>query len=230
MRRVIIPCLCVMLSAVTEAQPPAKKSAREALAPFNDLVGDWRSVGEWRAPAKDKDFWNERMSWVWKFKGDDAWLTVEFKDSHNFTSGELRYDPAKDHFTLTVKTPAKETLTFAGEFKDKVLTLDREDKKETHRLVMRLLHHNRVLYRYEVKAEGKSLFAQRYKVAATKEGVPFAAGDGRPECIVTGGLGTISVSYQGNTYYVCCSGCRDAFRENPEKYIKEYEAKKAKKK
>jgi YHS domain-containing protein len=33
---------------------------------------------------------------------------------------------------------------------------------------------------------------------------------------------------QGVTYYVCCSGCRDAFNEDPEKYIKEYEAKKKK--
>ena len=32
------------------------------------------------------------------------------------------------------------------------------------------------------------------------------------------------VAYQGKTYYVCCSGCRDAFRDDPEKYIKEFEA------
>jgi len=31
------------------------------------------------------------------------------------------------------------------------------------------------------------------------------------------------------TYYVCCSGCRDAFNENPEKYIKEFNAKKGQK-
>ena len=34
------------------------------------------------------------------------------------------------------------------------------------------------------------------------------------------------VSFQGKTYYVCCSGCRDAFNEEPEKYIAEFEAKK----
>ena len=26
--------------------------------------------------------------------------------------------------------------------------------------------------------------------------------------------------YKGKTYYVCCSGCRDAFNENPEKFLK----------
>ena len=47
--------------------------------------------------------------------------------------------------------------------------------------------------------------------------------------MVSGGLGTIRVSYQGKTYYVCCSGCKAEFDANPEKYAKEYEAKKAKK-
>lgn len=45
---------------------------------------------------------------------------------------------------------------------------------------------------------------------------------------MTGGLGTQAISYKGVTYYVCCSGCRDAFNENPEKYIKEFEARKKK--
>ncbi|NBS91117.1 MAG: YHS domain-containing protein [Planctomycetota bacterium] len=35
------------------------------------------------------------------------------------------------------------------------------------------------------------------------------------------------VSYKGETFYVCCSGCKDAFVENPEKFIKEFKAKKA---
>ena len=39
----------------------------------------------------------------------------------------------------------------------------------------------------------------------------------------------MAVTYKGETFYVCCSGCRDAFNENPEKFIKEYEAKKNKK-
>ena len=99
---------------------------------------------------------------------------------------------------------------------------------ETQRIVLTLLHANRILYRYEVKPQGKALFARVFQVGATKEGTSFAAGDGRPECVVSGGLGTITVVYQGQTYYVCCSGCRDEFRENPEKYIKEFKQRKAK--
>ena len=109
-------------------------------------------------------------------------------------------------------------------------TREDDQKKETQRLVISLLHSNRYLYRYEVKPRGKTLFARRYQVGCTKEGVDFAGGDGKPECVVSGGLGKITVSYKGQTYYVCCSGCADAFKEEPEKYIKEYEAKKKNKK
>jgi YHS domain-containing protein len=132
---------------------------------------------------------------------------------------------------LTLTTPDKETLTFEGALKDDKLTLDRVDdkKKETQRLVFSFLHANRFLYRYETKSTDQIPFSRRYQVGVTKEGVPFAgSGDASPECIVSGGKGTIPVSYKGKTYYVCCTGCRDEFKENPEKYIKEFEERKKK--
>lgn len=80
----------------------------------------------------------------------------------------------------------------------------------------------RFVYRFAVKPKGRTVFNKVYQVAATKEGEALAAkatGKKGNECIVTGGLGTIAVSYKGQTYYVCCSGCKEAFEENPEKYI-----------
>jgi YHS domain-containing protein len=47
---------------------------------------------------------------------------------------------------------------------------------------------------------------------------------GDPRCVVTGGKGTIPIAYKGQTYYVCCSGCKQAFDENPEKILAEYRA------
>ena len=38
--------------------------------------------------------------------------------------------------------------------------------------------------------------------------------------VVSGGRGTMTVTHDGTTYYVCCSGCRDEFKSDPEKYIK----------
>src|SRR5262249_23496450 len=140
------------------------------------------------------------------------------------------YLPDKDQFGLTLRTPGQELVTFVGPYKDKVLTLERQAKDQSERLVFTFLHDNRFLYRSEVRAAGKALYVKKYSVGATKEGVAFAGGDGRPECIVSGGLGTTPVAYMGKTYYVCCSGCRDEFRENPEKYIKESEERKKAKK
>src|SRR5947199_69793 len=86
---------------------------------------------------------------------------------------------------------------------DRPLARHDDKKKETQRLVFRLLHANRFTYRYEVKAEGREDFTRLYEVGVTKEGVAFAGkGDNNPECVVSGGLGTMAVSYKGKTYYV----------------------------
>ena len=110
--------------------------------------------------------------------------------------------------------------------------MERTDDKsgETQRLVVSLLHSNRYLYRYDVKPADHTTFTQVYQVGATKEGASFASVDDGPECVVSGGHGTMSTTYKGKTYYFCCTGCRDAFADNPEKYVKEYEARKAKEK
>jgi len=220
---------------VAAADSADKKDPREALKAFNNLIGSWRGTGEPEGTRAEKQrgFWAETISWGWQFKGDDAWLRIGFDKGKHLSSGELRYVPARDVYALTVITPAKETLTFEGKFENKRLTLERQDagKKETQRLVFSFLHANRFLYRFEVKPAERQSFVKVYQVGATKKGVPFAGpGDTSPECVVSGGKGTMTVMYKGKTWYVCCSGCRAEFKENPAKYIKEYEARKAKEK
>jgi hypothetical protein len=227
---------CTILAVIVclAADQPAPKSAKDALRPFNHLIGSWRATGtpEGTREQKQRGFWTETMQWQWQFKGDDAWLKAVIDKGKYFTRGELHYLPDKDRFQLTLTTPAGEEQTFAGPLKDHQLVLERQDKKtkESQRLVLTLLHDNRFLYRFEVKPADRPLFSRVYQVGATKQGVPFAQDKTGPECIVSGGLGTIAVTYKGQTYYVCCGGCRDAFKDDPEKYIKEYEARKAKEK
>jgi hypothetical protein len=222
----------VALGAALPAEPKDTKTPKQALRALNDLIGSWRGTGTPSGDGQRRDFWTEKLTWEWQFKGKDAWLTVVFDKSKHFDRGELRYLPGDDAFSLAVRTTGKDSLTFTGTLKNRVLALEREDdqRKEKQRLVFTMLHENRFLYRYEVKPQTKALFTKLYQVGATKEGVPFAAGDGRPECIVSGGLGTIAISYKGQTYYVCCSGCRAEFNEDPDKYVREYQQKKAKSK
>jgi hypothetical protein len=215
--------LMVQGSSAVGQTDKKKLSPKEALAPFNELIGEWKATGVLKAkPAQAKDsFWTETHNWVWKFKGEDAWVKVKIHKGKYFTSGELRYLPDKGEYKFTLETVDNKTVVFTGTYEDRWLTLVNEDPatKETQKLVIRLLHSNRFLYQYDVLRDGKAFYTRIYQVGATKLGEEFASGDGRPECIVTGGLGTIKVAIGGETYYVCCSGCRDEFLSNPQKYI-----------
>jgi hypothetical protein len=226
--------LLILVGPALVADAPAKRSPKKALQAFNDLIGSWRGTGEPNGTREEKlrNFWQEKIAWEWQFKGEDVYLRARIDKGKYFTGGELRYLPDKDRYQLTAKTPAKETLVFEGAREKNRLTLERQDekKKESQRLIVTVLHFNRYLYRYEVKPADAVRFALVYQVGATKEGVDFAGGDDAPECVVSGGLGTMPVVYKGQTYYVCCSGCRDAFKDEPEKYIKDFEARRKAKK
>jgi hypothetical protein len=214
---------------------PAKKTPKKALQAFQDLIGSWRGTGKPYGTREEemKGFWQETINWQWQFKKKDVWLLATFEKGKYFTKAELRYLPARDVYEMKATNAAKETLTFEGKLKKKVLTLARTDAKakQDQRLVLTLLHFNRYLYHYETKPTDHETFKRIYLVGARKLGVPFASDDdGRPECVVSGGLGTMPVMHKGKTYYVCCTGCRDAFNDEPEKYIKDYEARMAAKK
>jgi hypothetical protein len=228
-RLVAVPILLLVACVSGSGVTAQGKTSRTALGPLGNLVGAWNGTGVPYGTREEqqKGFWTETLSCEWQFKGDDAWLKLDFAKGKHYVSGVIRYVPDTDQFKVILKTTDKATHIFQGTLKDKVLTLLRRDEaaKEEQKLVVTLLHENRILYRYETKPEGKGLFYRKYQVGANKEGVPFALGDGRPECIVSGGLGTMAVSYMGNTYYVCCSGCRTEFLDNPKKYIDEYESK-----
>jgi YHS domain-containing protein len=201
-----------------------KEDPKAALRAFNDLIGVWRGTGtpEGTREEKQRGFWTETLKWSWQFKANDVALVVAFTKGKYFTSGQLRYLPEKSTYELSLTTPSKEQMVFSGQLKGRTLTLDRNHAQETQRLIITLLHANRFLYSYELKPAGRTRFARVYQVGATKEGVAFASGgSSAPECIVTGGLGKIQVSYKGKNYHVCCDGCREAFLENPEKCIQE---------
>jgi hypothetical protein len=230
----LLPLFVLGALPLAAEEVPAKKTPKKALQAFNDLIGSWRGTGEPNGTRaeKQRNFWVEKIAWEWRFQKDDVFLRAAIGKGKYFTNAELRYLPDKDRYQLTTTTTGKETLVFEGALDKKRLILERRDdkKNETQRLVVNVLHFNRYLYSYETKAADRAAFTKVYSVGATKEGVDFAGGDDAPECVVSGGLGTMPVSYKGQTYYVCCSGCRDAFNDEPEKYIKEYEARKKAKK
>lgn len=211
-----------------------KKSPRESLKPLNILVGSWKGTGtpEGTPEERQKGHWVETVSCEWQFKGDDAWLTLAFDKGKHFVRGEIRQVPDKEDIQLTLETVDKEKLVYTGTLKGKQVTAEREiaASKLVERFTFSLLHDNRITYRVETRPASGTLITRKYLVGMTKEGVPFVdVGASERECIVSGGLGTMTVTHEGKTYYVCCSGCRDEFKANPAKYVAEWEAKRKKK-
>jgi hypothetical protein len=225
--------LVILAFPALAAEKDEKASSKESLKALNDFIGSWNgNGGAPRGSPRKVTPWSETLNWAWRFKGDDAWLTMEVQKGKYFKSGEMRYLPEKKHYQLTVVDKSGEKLVFEGDLaKNGVLSLDRvdPDRKEAQRITMNVAGDGaRFVYRYSHKPAERTLFTPDYEVACTKEGESLGAKEKKNECPVSGGVGTIPVMFGGKTYYVCCTGCKDAFNENPEKYVKEFEAKKKK--
>jgi YHS domain len=222
-------CLLVALGLFSTDDQPSPKTALEA---FNEFVGEWNGSGAPDKPRADpKDAWRETARWSWRFKGAQPALILTIDAGKLMKGGELDYLADTKHYRFTENGQDGAKRVYDGELKNGYLTLDHVDKKanETKRLIMNSAGDGlRFIYKSAHRPEGRTLFVRDYQVAFTKKGESFASSEKKPECVVTGGLGTSTVVYKGTTYYLCCSGCRDAFNDNPEKYIKESEARKKK--
>ena len=217
-----------LLAADTKDKDKAK--AKEALQALQDFIGDWKGNGgpDKAKPAPKDPLWKESVKWGWKFKGDDSWLTVDFKDSKVFKSGEMRYLVDKKKYQFTVIGADDKKLVYEGELKDGLLTLERDDDKMvTHQIQMNTAADG-VRFHLPHVAQGRDDDLQGHARRRHEGRRSLGATEKKNICVVSGGRGTTMVSYKGETFWVCCSGCAEAFKENPEKYIAEFKAKKGK--
>jgi hypothetical protein len=221
----------IRLGGLAQAKEASdKKEAKEALQALNDFIGGWKGSGSIEKDARAT--WKETVNWSWRFKGDDAWLIMTVTKGKYVKSGEMHYLVMKKLYQLTLVDKAGNKTVYRGKLKKGKLTLQTIDQetKETKQVMMNLAGGGiRFIYTVSHKPANRLIFAKDFQVGCTRFGESFGAREKKIECVVSGGLGTIPVTYKGVTYYVCCSGCKDAFNENPEKYIKEYEAKQSKK-
>jgi YHS domain-containing protein len=208
-------------SNTPRATDPAQ--VKEALAELQGFIGLWNLEGTQKTGGKT-EAWKEKVSWGWKFTDRDICLTVDFAQGKGkyFTAGVLRYDTARNKYVLTLTRSDKTEQVFEGGLIKGGLKLERTDPAtgDVHRLTLITLAEGiRFQLKYEKQDGGKGIFASQFALNGSKDGESFAGSAKKPECIVSGGAATIAVSYQGKTYYVCCSGCRDEFNANPAKYV-----------
>jgi YHS domain-containing protein len=209
------------------------KTTKEALQALQDFIGEWKGTGglDKPRPSPRDPIWKESLEWTWKFKGDDPALTINFKDGKNYKSGEMRYLLAKKLYQLTLTTKDDKQQVFTGplDTEKSELKLERvdPDTKQTQQVTMNTAAEGvRFIFRMAHKDEGRTLYKKDFLVQATRVGQSLGAEEAKNICVVTGGLGKFQVSYNGETFWVCCSGCAEAFKENPTKYIAEFKAKK----
>jgi len=207
-------------------KPEDQAKAKKAIQEVQDFVGLWNLEGTQKVGSKT-EAWKEKVSWGWKFKDGDAWLTVSFGDEGKgryFSTGELKYSLEKKKYQLTIVGTDKAEIAFEGDtLKSGGLKLERKDAKtgDIYRLTLNTLADGiRFQVKFEKQDGGKGLFANVFAMNGNKDGESIAGGSKKPECIVSGGAASIQVSYKGKTYNVCCTGCRDEFNANPEKYTK----------
>jgi YHS domain-containing protein len=230
MNRRLLAYLVLGLFAIPGAAQEKKNESKEALKALQDFIGGWKgNGGPLKAKPASSELWSETIEWGWKFKGDDAWITLKIDKGRHLKEGELRYLPAKKVYQLTLTDAKGGKREFEGEFKDNYLRLERTDPdtKEVQKITMNNAAEGvRFIYLYERKPENRTLFLKDYQVSATRIGESLGKKEKQNECVVSGGAGTMTVSFKGETFYVCCSGCRDEFNANPEKYVAEFKAKK----
>ena len=98
-----------------------------------------------------------------------------------------------------------------------------EPGKPRLRFTLRKINDIRSTMLFEESLSSEAAFRRQYEIGMTRAGERLANGNtGERQCIVTGGLGTISVTHAGKTYSVCCEGCKQAFEADPEGTLTAY--------
>jgi YHS domain-containing protein len=232
-----------------DAKKPApaaddESAAEERMAKLKDIqeiVGTWEGSGSGEA-VKGKGF-DEGIDCTWKFRKDgkvSLYLTFKEKEGKEKESGArlldeaaLTYDAERELYVLRAYRhnagEEAEPLVFEGKPKTRTnLVLDRvlgKGKKESgdglDRIDLKILNDgDRIVYSFHRRIGESKRYRAIAQVALDRKGTSLAASAASgPKCIVTAGAGIMTVSYQGKTYYVCCTGCREMFNDAPEKYI-----------
>ena len=238
---VAIGCAALCFSLAYSDEPAAVREAKAALAPLQGLVGEWNGAGQPRR-GSTVGAWSETSAWAWHFsppteKAPTADLRATFKAGKYFSQITIEPTAKAKQFRLTGTLPdGKSSEEFAATLDDAgALVATRSIEKgaadkeipadRPARITLKTVANgDRLVVLYE-RAAGDG-YVRLAEVGATRVGGMFAAGAAGPECIVTGGRGTIAVTHQGQTYYVCCSGCKEAFDADPAEILAEYQAKK----
>jgi len=208
-----------------EAQSEQAQS-ENSLASLQPLVGKWRGGGQ-RVRGSSRGAWLENSEWAWDYEGEQKAIVFHSDNAKYYRHGRITAADEPGEYRLeAVRSDESATDVFLGSHSDDgriIFAAKDPDRRWPAQIAFRLLAENkRLIALYQRQAGNGKLLLRMGEVGLTREGSGFGRGTSKPECVVTGGEPSIAVMYQGKTYYVCCTGCRDYFNENPEKVLAEY--------
>jgi hypothetical protein len=229
-----VGCVFVLLIAGGADTPGLRTADQRALVVAQAYVGEWKGVGQPKR-GSNQGAWTEEAQWAWRFPEGRAELVAELTHDKFFSQLQLQAGDQVGQFVLVATPPGAGPQAkpvprrFIGTAADGglVFTAEQAGDDEPARISLRLVAGgDRMLVLYERRTGGA--YFRLAEVGSTRKGSSFAKNIATgPQCVVTGGLGTIAVEHQGKKYYVCCTGCRDLFKDDPEGVLAEYRQRKA---
>lgn len=216
---------------LTESRGSDREASVKALQELGILIGDWKGVAQPKR-GSSAGAWSEKAHAVWNFDDKTTALVVQFEPGQLFHSATftLAEDGKTTSLTLEPVMGKPILLSRNGAEDDKESSDEARhfesvaDKFPRTRCTVRLISDIRVTFLFEEKSAEMGSYRRLCEVGMTRLGTRLADGNtGERQCIVTGGLGTMKVSYEGKTYYVCCEGCKQAFDADPEGTLAAYQ-------
>ncbi len=231
---------------VKVAAEKQSQSIIAALQPFQVLLGQWRWIAK-------KNFGNsvqtgQDLEWIWDFQTDPNRPALKAATAGNpyFRALWLTWLPEDDKFQLTAKMAEGDVRVLRGTWTDSGEPKEESDgRKVQHTYKLQLsqvtpesgdqwliifnqLDNNQYLIDLSRRPAAGKQPALLANIRQQRLGTSFAVADSDnpgPKCIISGGLGTMNVEYQGKSYPVCCSGCAAAFKDDPERWLARLAAK-----
>ena len=197
------------------------------LQPFNSIVGSWRGIGQPRRGSR-QGAWQETTICRWDFTGDQPAIRFDANKGKQFETLTLTVEPDNKQLVLTQRIDKEIIRTYHGALPAKwpqklQLIAGPDEMGVSHRCTIEQLKDIRLVLLFERRTDPKGSYRRVVGIGYTRSGHKLAKGNGNQrECIVTGGLGSIAVSHEGKTWYVCCEGCRQAFDDAPDEIIAAY--------
>lgn len=242
-RRHAAPVKLGLTSASSAASvDPVDEAARvdsvmAALRPLQILLGRWNGTS--RKAVLDQP------EWVWDLTTDPGQpaLVLTSDKGVYIREGRLTFLTASQEYEFAVKDGDGNRKVYRGVFSKPVQDVPGDDQKpqrtyklllteavpedapEQWQLAIGQQENNRYIVEVDRK-RGNGRFQRVDTVNTQREGTSFAISDtdyGDKTCLISQGLGTISVSYAGKSYWVCCTGCKAAFEEDPKKWVTKWE-------